>query len=163
MVYLQTRRSSSGKCLNVTSERKATTWRRTADCSRTPAPSILSAFPFCVPWSWWLRRRLGRLTTYESVFIPLSLVVMKSVFCGGNTYLEWRYPMKRGRSVSSRPCLEEGVCHNSVQLSSCFTLQPRNMTSRLLFVITQRKQTEKSESVLTLKPSVVKKYAVKIC
>ena len=43
------------------------------------------------------------------------------------------------------------------------TLQPRNMTSRLLFVITQRKQTEKSESVLTLKPSFVKKYAVKIC
>ena len=122
MVYLQTRRSSSGKCLNVTSERKATTWRRTADCSRTPAPSILSAFPFCVPWSWWLRRRLGRLTTYESVFIPLSLVVMKSVFCGGNTYLEWRYPMKRGRSVSSRPCLVEGVCHNSVQLSLPFSL-----------------------------------------
>ena len=59
MVYLQTRRSSSGKCLNVTSERKATTWRRTADCSRTPAPSILSASPSCAPWSWWLRLLQG--------------------------------------------------------------------------------------------------------
>ena len=56
---LQTRRSSSGKCRRETSGRKATTWKRTADCSRTPAPSILSASPSCAPWSWWLRLPQG--------------------------------------------------------------------------------------------------------
>lgn len=82
VLLLQTRLSSSGKCRRETSGRKGTTWKRTADCSRTPAPSILCVSPSCVRWSWWSRHHPGGSSPTHT---PTTSTPSRSILTGRHT------------------------------------------------------------------------------